>query len=178
MRRFASYSEHVKVLNQCLIIIMPLIQSSQHHPHNYHNYHNEVTLLLNDCNKQESLMSESVMTIRINFKPCKDNHLTTWHTWVMKTPRVATIHEVSKEMIWGLINSGRGYHLRSSEHDNKPFLDIPIQNSPLSPSCPAQSQISATIQPLHIYHIRPPSKERALSRAVSDHSASTDSLHN
>jgi hypothetical protein len=36
----------------------------------------KVTLLLNGCNKQESLMSESVMVIRINLEPCKGNHMT------------------------------------------------------------------------------------------------------
>jgi hypothetical protein len=37
-------------------------------------------------------MSESVVVHRINFKPCKDNHLTTWHSRVTKTPWVATVH--------------------------------------------------------------------------------------
>jgi hypothetical protein len=36
----------------------------------------KVILLLNDCNKQESLMSESVMVIQINLLPCKGNNLT------------------------------------------------------------------------------------------------------
>jgi hypothetical protein len=53
-----------KVVNAILIIIINIIK---------------VTLLWNDCNKQESLMSESVTTIRINFKPCKGNHQTTRH---------------------------------------------------------------------------------------------------
>jgi hypothetical protein len=35
----------------------------------------KVILLLNDCNKQESLMSESVMVIQINLLPCKGNNL-------------------------------------------------------------------------------------------------------
>jgi hypothetical protein len=30
----------------------------------------KVELLLNDCNKQESLIFESVKAIRTNFKPC------------------------------------------------------------------------------------------------------------
>jgi hypothetical protein len=37
------------------------------------------------------------MVIQINFKHCKDNHLTTWHLRVMKTPRVATFHDAIKE---------------------------------------------------------------------------------
>jgi hypothetical protein len=37
----------------------------------------KVTLLLNDCNKKQSFIFESVMMIRINFKPFKGNHLTT-----------------------------------------------------------------------------------------------------
>jgi hypothetical protein len=37
----------------------------------------KVELLLNNYNKQESLMSESVAVTQANFKPCKVNHLTT-----------------------------------------------------------------------------------------------------
>jgi hypothetical protein len=47
-------------------------------------------------------MSESAMEIRINFKPCKDNHLTTRHSRDTKTPRVATFHDVIKESGWVL----------------------------------------------------------------------------
>jgi hypothetical protein len=39
----------------------------------------KVTLLLNDCNKQESLISESVTVIRIYFNPCKGTTLSTYH---------------------------------------------------------------------------------------------------
>jgi hypothetical protein len=37
-------------------------------------------------------MFESIVVIRINCKPRKDNHLTTRHSRVMRTPRVATVH--------------------------------------------------------------------------------------
>jgi hypothetical protein len=33
------------------------------------------------------------------FKPCKSNHLTTWHSWVTKTPRVGIVHDAIKETI-------------------------------------------------------------------------------
>jgi hypothetical protein len=40
-----------------------------------------------------------------------------------------------------IIDTGRGYHLQSSEHENKPLTDLLIRCSPLSPSCPARSHI-------------------------------------
>jgi hypothetical protein len=42
----------------------------------------------------------------------------------------------------------RGYHLRSSEHENTLLSALPIQYSPLSPSCPVQSQIQVTFHSL------------------------------
>jgi hypothetical protein len=44
-------------------------------------------------------MSEDVTEIRINNQPCKGINLTTGHTQVRRTPRVATIHDEVKEMI-------------------------------------------------------------------------------
>jgi hypothetical protein len=43
-----------------------------------------------------------------------------------------------------LIDWGRGYHLWSSKHKNTPLIAIPIWYSPLSTSCPVQSQFHAT----------------------------------
>jgi hypothetical protein len=43
--------------------------------------------------------------------------------------------------MWFLINTGRGYHLWSSEYENKPLPDLPIWYSPLSPSCHAWSHV-------------------------------------
>jgi hypothetical protein len=57
----------------------------------------EVTLLRNDCNKQESLTSESVTVIRINLQPCNGNHQATQHMRVTKAPRVTTICDAIKE---------------------------------------------------------------------------------
>jgi hypothetical protein len=47
-----------------------------------------------------------------------------------------------------LINSGGGYHIRSSEHENTPLYAFPIQYSSLSPSCHAQSQFKVTLRSL------------------------------
>jgi hypothetical protein len=44
-----------------------------------------------------------------------------------------------------LIDTGGSYHLRSSEHENTPLAAFPIQYFSLSPSCPARSQIKASI---------------------------------
>jgi hypothetical protein len=54
-----------KIVNVILIIMINIMKD---------------TLLLNDCNKQESLISKSVATIRIYLQPYKGNHLTTRHT--------------------------------------------------------------------------------------------------
>jgi hypothetical protein len=42
------------------------------------------------------------------------------------------------------MDTDRGHHLRSSEHENKPLTDLSIRYSPLSPSCLAQSYIKPT----------------------------------
>jgi hypothetical protein len=57
-------------------------------------------------------MSESVTVIRIKFKPCKDNHLTKRHSRVMKTPRVATIHDDYQR-----VESGPPYPSARLPHD-------------------------------------------------------------
>jgi hypothetical protein len=54
-----------KIVNVILIIMIDIMKD---------------TLLLNDCNEQESLISENVATIRIYLQPYKGNHLTTRHT--------------------------------------------------------------------------------------------------
>jgi hypothetical protein len=43
-----------------------------------------------------------------------------------------------------LIDTSGGYHLRSSEYENRPFSLLLIRYSPLSPSCPTQSRIEPT----------------------------------
>jgi hypothetical protein len=53
-------------------------------------------LRLNTANKP-SPISEGVAEIRINTQPCKGINLTTRHTQVQRTPRVATVHDTVKE---------------------------------------------------------------------------------
>jgi hypothetical protein len=43
--------------------------------------------------KQASPIFDGVMEIRINIQPCKGNNLKTRHTWAMKAPQVATVHD-------------------------------------------------------------------------------------
>jgi hypothetical protein len=78
----------------------------------------KVELLLNDCNKQVSPMSEGFVATQANFKPCKVNHQTTWHSRVMKTPRAATVHNVIKE-------SGRVLPRPSAVFHMNPSVDNP-----------------------------------------------------
>jgi hypothetical protein len=46
-----------------------------------------------------------------------------------------------------LIDKGGGYHLRSSEYENRPLSLILIRYSPLFPSCPTQSRIGPIRNP-------------------------------
>jgi hypothetical protein len=57
-----------------------------------------IILRLGAANEQ-SLISESVVEIRINNQPCKGINLITRHTQARRTPRVATIHDEVKETI-------------------------------------------------------------------------------
>jgi hypothetical protein len=45
-----------------------------------------------------------------------------------------------------VIDTDGGYHRRRSEHDNRPLPDLPIQYSPLSPSCPTRCHIKPFYQ--------------------------------
>jgi hypothetical protein len=56
------------------------------------------SLRLGAANKP-SPISEGVTEIRINNQPCKGINLITRHTQAQRTPRVATVHDVVKEMI-------------------------------------------------------------------------------
>jgi hypothetical protein len=58
----------------------------------------KLIILRNDCNGQVLPISEGIAETR-QFKPCKGNNLTTWHTRPGRTPRVATVHNVVKETI-------------------------------------------------------------------------------
>jgi hypothetical protein len=49
------------------------------------------------------------------------------------------------QLTHALIDTGGDYHLRTSEHDNRPFPDLLIRYSPLSPSCPIRSHIKPSI---------------------------------
>jgi hypothetical protein len=59
----------------------------------------KVIILCLDLVNNPSLMSEGVAEIRINSQPYKGINLTTWHTQARRAPRVATIHDVTKELI-------------------------------------------------------------------------------
>jgi hypothetical protein len=57
----------------------------------------KVELLHLDLASKSSPISEGVVNIRIDSKPCKDINLKTRHTCAMKAPQVATVHDRIKE---------------------------------------------------------------------------------
>jgi hypothetical protein len=77
-----------------------------------------------------------------------------------------------------LIDSGGGYHLRSSEFQIRPLSSFPSSILLFPLIAPPGLILCQLLSLSHENHIGPPSIERALSRAVFDHSASIDSLHN
>jgi hypothetical protein len=84
---------------------------------------------------------------------------------------------IQTQLTWTLTDIGGGYHLEA--------LSIRLDHSPSFPSSILHFPIIAPpglqlCQPFdHLAnHIGPPSIERALSREDSNHSSSTDSLHN
>jgi hypothetical protein len=72
-----------------------------------------IMLRLGVVNKP-SLISESVMEIRINNQPCKGINLTTRHTQARRAPRVATIHDVTKKPGWVLPRPSAVFHAYAS----------------------------------------------------------------
>jgi hypothetical protein len=56
----------------------------------------KLIILRNDCNGQMLPISEGIVEIRINSQPCKGINLTTRYTQARMAPRVATIHNVTK----------------------------------------------------------------------------------
>jgi hypothetical protein len=70
-------------------------------------------LRLNTANKP-SPISEGVTEIRINNQPCKGINLTTQHTQVQRTPRVATVHDTVKESGWVLPHPSVAFHVYAS----------------------------------------------------------------
>jgi hypothetical protein len=70
-------------------------------------------LRLNTANKP-SPISEGVIEIQINTQPCKSINLTTWHTQVRRTQRVATVHDTVKESGWVLPHPSAVFHAYAS----------------------------------------------------------------
>jgi hypothetical protein len=79
--------------------------------------------------------------------------------------------------MWALIDTGRGYHLQAPNirSDHSPSFPSSILHFPLIALPGLQYANHSTIL---LNHIGPPSIERALSWVDSNHSSSTDSLHN
>jgi hypothetical protein len=61
-----------------------------------------------------SPISEGVTEIRINSQPCKGINLTTRHTQARWAPWVATIHDVTKKLVWVLPCPGAVFHAYAS----------------------------------------------------------------
>jgi hypothetical protein len=58
----------------------------------------KVELVRLDSANKPSPISEGVVEIQINSQPCKGINLTTRHTQARRTPRVATIHNMTKKL--------------------------------------------------------------------------------
>jgi hypothetical protein len=78
----------------------------------------------------------------------------------------------------GLNQHRRGLPPWSSEFQIRPLPFLPIQYFPLSPNCPTRFSNYANHLIIFLNHIGPPSIERVLLQADSNHSSSTDSLYN
>jgi hypothetical protein len=63
---------------------------------------------------KSSPISEGVVEIWINSQPCKGINLTTRHTQVQRAPRVATVHDVIKELGQVLPRSSVIFHAYAS----------------------------------------------------------------
>jgi hypothetical protein len=74
----------------------------------------KVELLCLDSVNKTSPISEGVAEIRINNQPCKGINLTTRHTQARRTPRVATVHDVVKEMIRAHLTLAHIFHAYGS----------------------------------------------------------------
>jgi hypothetical protein len=74
----------------------------------------KVELLRLNTAKKPSPISEGVVEIRINNQPCKGINLTTRHTQVQRTPRVATVHDTVKESGRVLPHSSVVFHAYAS----------------------------------------------------------------
>jgi hypothetical protein len=59
-------------------------------------------------------MSEGVPEIRIDNQPCKGINLTTRHTQAWRAPRVATVHDVVKELGQVLPHPSAIFHVYAS----------------------------------------------------------------
>jgi hypothetical protein len=72
-----------------------------------------IILRLDSVNKP-SPTSEGVTEIRINSQPRKGINLTTWHMQARRAPRVATSHDVTKEMIRAHLTLVHIFHMYAS----------------------------------------------------------------
>jgi hypothetical protein len=72
-----------------------------------------IILHLDSANKP-SPISEGVTKIRINSQPCKGINLITQHTQARRAPRVATIHDMAKEMIKAHLTLVHIFHVYAS----------------------------------------------------------------
>jgi hypothetical protein len=58
----------------------------------------KLIILRLDSTNKPSPMIEGVAEIWINNQPCKGINLTTWHTWATEVTRVASVHDMVKEL--------------------------------------------------------------------------------
>jgi hypothetical protein len=101
----------------------------------------KLIILRNDCNGQVLPISEGIAETR-QFKPCKGNNLTTWHTRPGRTPRVATVHNVVKETIRTHLTLVHVFHTYAS-------ADIPWVSHALSHYTPVRYGRISSISAAH-----------------------------
>jgi hypothetical protein len=83
-------------------------------PYSSHHSIMKLIILRNVCNGQVLSISEDNHRDSSQFKPCKDNNLTTRHTRARRAPRVATVHNAVKEMIRAHLTLVHVFHTYAS----------------------------------------------------------------
>jgi hypothetical protein len=87
-------------------------------------------------------MSERIADIQINSQSCKGINLTTRHTQARRAPRVATVHDVVKEMIRAHLTLVHIFHTYAS-------ADTPCVAHALSHCTPVRYSMIASVSAAH-----------------------------
>jgi hypothetical protein len=111
-------------------------------PYSYHHIIMKLIILRLDAAHKPSPMSEGVAEIRINSQSYKGINLTTRHMQARRAPRVATIHNVVKEMIRAHLTLVHVFHAYAS-------ADTPCVAHSLSHCTPIRYGMIASVSVEH-----------------------------